>query len=164
MIRRATPVDVPLLLRCIRELARYEKLEHELELDAARLHAALFGASAATFAFVAEEQDGDGGSQPVGFALGFATFSTFKTRSCLHLEDLFVLAEHRGKGHGLSLLRAVAGEAVRLCCARLQWNVLDWNVSAIGFYEAQGARLLTDWRICRVDGDALATMAAAADL
>lgn len=162
MIRRATKSDVPLLLHCIRELARYEKLEHELDLDAGRLHDALFGPAAATFAFTAEEASSRG-PQAVGFALGFATFSTFKTEACLHLEDLFVLAEHRGKGHGLQLLRAVAAEAVRRGCARLQWNVLDWNAPAIGFYEAQGARLLTDWRICRIDGDALEAMANAAD-
>ena len=156
MVRRATPDDVPLLLRCIRELAIYEKLEHELDMDATRLTDALFGPAACAFAFVAEEVE-----EPVGFALGFATFSTFKTNVCLHLEDLFVLSPHRGKGHGMRLLRAVAGEAVRRGASRLQWNVLDWNAPAIAFYEAQGARLLHDWRICRLDGSALAAMGAA---
>lgn len=154
MVRPATPDDVPLLLRCIRELARYEKLEHELAMDASRLADALFGPAAFAFAFVAED-----GEEPVGFALGFATFSTFKTNVCLHLEDLFVLEPHRGRGHGLRLLRAVAAEAVRRGASRLQWNVLDWNAPAIAFYEAQGARLLHDWRICRLDGAALAAMA-----
>lgn len=156
MVRPATSDDIPLLLRCIRELARYEKLEHELDMDAGRLADALFGPSACAFAFVAEE-----GREPVGFALGFATFSTFKTNVCLHLEDLFVFEAHRGKGHGLRLLRAVAAEAVRRGASRLQWNVLDWNAPAIAFYEAKGARLLHDWRICRLDGDALAAMASA---
>lgn len=156
MVRPATPADVPLLLRCIRELARYEKLEHELDTDGSRLERALFGPSASVFAFVAED-----GGEPVGFALGFATFSTFKTNLCLHLEDLFVFEPHRGRGHGLRLLRAVAAEAVRRGASRLQWNVLDWNAPAIAFYEAQGASLLQDWRICRLDGDALAAMASA---
>ncbi len=155
MVRPANAADVPLLLRCIRELARYEKLEHMLELDAERLDNALFGPNACAFALIAED-----GAEPVGFALGFATFSTFKTNLCLHLEDLFVFEPHRGKGHGLRLLRAVAAEAVRRGASRLQWDVLDWNTPAIEFYEAQGASLLRDWRICRLDGGALAALAA----
>lgn len=156
MIRPATAGDVPLVLRLVRELAVYEKLEHEVDLDAGRLRAALFGPSPLAFAWIAEDE-----GMPVGFALAFLTFSTFRMRACLHLEDLFVLDSQRGRGHGLALLREVAREAVRRDCARLQWNVLDWNVSAIGFYEKQGARLLHDWRICRVDGEALVAMAAA---
>ena len=155
MIRKATENDVPHLAHCIRELARYERLEHELEVDEGRLAEHLFGARPAVSAFVAEA---DG--VPVGFALFFATFSTFKTRSCLYLEDLFVLPQHRGAGHGLALLRAVAAEAVRRGCPRLDWNVLDWNESAIGFYRAHGAEVLSDWRTCRLQGAALARMAA----
>ena len=100
-------------------------------------------------------------AEPVGFALFFQSYSTFRTMPCLHLEDLFVLPEHRGRGIGLSLLRAVAAEAVGRGCPRLDWDVLDWNASAIGFYEKQGARLLNDWRICRLEGEALARAAAA---
>jgi GNAT superfamily N-acetyltransferase len=158
MIRPAETRDIDSLLDCIRGLARYEKLEHELDLDGARLHAALFGGDAFSFALVAEE---DGAV--VGFALGFFTFSTFRTKACLHLEDLFVREDRRGRGHGLALLRAVAKEAVRRGCARLGWNVLDWNAPAIAFYERQGARLLHDWRSCRLDGDALREMAALAE-
>ncbi len=157
MIRAAAQSDVPLLLQFIRGLALYEKLEHELDMDAGRLQSALFGPRAFAFAFVAEE---DGA--PVGFALAFLTFSTFKTAACLHLEDLYVDESRRGRGHGLALLRAVAKLAVERDCARLQWNVLDWNEPAIGFYESQGARVLQDWRICRIDGDALSAMAAMA--
>ncbi|MCU0863996.1 MAG: GNAT family N-acetyltransferase, partial [Planctomycetes bacterium] len=99
---------------------------------------------------------------PVGFALFFQNYSTFKTRPCLHLEDLFVDPACRGKGIGLALLRATAAVAVARGCPRLDWNVLDWNAPAIGFYEAQGARLMSDWRLCRLDGEALASLAAAA--
>lgn len=156
MIRPATPADVPHILHCIRELARYERLEHECEPDAVRLREHLFGRAPVAFALIAEH-----GDLPVGFALCFATYSTFKTRTCLHLEDLFVLPEHRGAGHGLALLRAVAKEAVRRGCPRLDWNVLDWNEPAIGFYRAQGAEVLPDWRTCRLAGAALQQMAAA---
>ncbi len=154
MIRIATEADVPLLLHFIRELSRYEKLEHELDMDAGRLRDHLFGPGATCGAFLAED-----GGKAVGFALYFAKFSTFKCRSCLHLEDLFVLPEHRGKGLGLGLLRAVAAEAVRRESPRFEWNVLDWNEPAIGFYRAQGADVLDDWRICRVTGASLRRLA-----
>lgn len=157
MIRAAGPHDVPHLLHCIAELARYEHLEHECDLDEARLRQHLFGEPAACAALVAEE-DGRG----IGFALFFLTYSTFRTRPCMHLEDLFVLPQHRGHGHGLQLLRGVAAEAVRRGCPRLDWNVLDWNEPAIGFYRRQGARMLPDWRTCRLDGEALQAVALAA--
>lgn len=154
MIRPAAPADVPHLLDCIRGLARYEHLEHELDLDGARLGQHLFGDAPACGAFVAET---DG--RVVGFALFFQTYSTFKSRPCLWLEDLFVQPDQRGHGHGLMLLRAVAQEAVRRGCPRLDWNVLDWNEPAIGFYRAQGAEVLPDWRTCRLAGAALRAMA-----
>jgi len=156
MIRPATAADVPHLLRCIRELARYERLEHQLDLDGERLRADLFGPRPVCAALIAED-----GGQPIGFALFFTTYSTFRTRACMHLEDLFVLPEHRGHGHGLALLRAVAAEAVRRGCPRLDWNVLDWNEPAIGFYRAQGAEVLPDWRTCRLHGLALARLGGA---
>lgn len=154
IVRPAVPADVPQIAAFIRDLARYEKLEHVLDLDESRLRRHLFGEVPACGALLAE-LDG----RPAGFALFFATYSTFCTEVCLHLEDLFVPPELRGKGVGLALLRAVAEVAVARGCPRLDWQVLDWNVSAIGFYEKQGARLLHDWRVCRLDGDALARCA-----
>lgn len=156
-VRAATPADVPTIARFIRELARYEQLEHQLDLDEARLRDHLFGPHPACGALIAEA---DGG--PAGFALWFQTYSTFRTRPCLHLEDLFVLPEFRGRGLGLALLRELAAVAVARDCPRLDWQVLDWNAPAIGFYEKQGARVLPDWRVCRLDGEALQKVAAAA--
>jgi GNAT superfamily N-acetyltransferase len=159
MIRRARPDDVPHIVHFIAELARYERLEHELDVDPARVREHLFGSQPVCEALLAED---DG--QPVGFALFFVAYSTFKSRPFLHLEDLFVLPSMRGRGHGLALLRALAAEAVRRKCPRLAWNVLDWNEPAIRFYESHGAELLSDWRTCRLVGDALQAMAAAAKL
>ena len=156
-IRPATPADVPTIAMFIRDLARYEKLEHQVELDEGRLCEHLFGKVPACGALLAEW-----GGAAAGFALFFPTYSTFKTAVCLHLEDLFVRPEHRGRGIGLGLLRALAAVAVERGCPRLDWQVLDWNVSAIGFYEKHGARLLHDWRVCRLDGEALRRCAAAA--
>lgn len=157
VIRPAAPADVPTIAQFIRDLARYEQLEHQLELDPDRLQRHLFGPTPACGALLAH-WDG----QPAGFALWFPTYSTFKTEVCMHLEDLFVRPELRGKGIGLALLRALAALAVARGCPRLDWQVLDWNAPAIGFYEKQGARLLHDWRVCRLDGDALQRCAAAA--
>lgn len=154
-VRAAGPADAPHVARFIRELARYERLEHQLELDEARLAAHLSPPHPVCGALLAERH-----GAPVGFALWFPTYSTFRTAVCLHLEDLFVLPEHRGHGIGLALLRATAAVAVERGCPRLDWNVLDWNTDAIGFYERHGARVLPDWRVCRLDGDALRRLAA----
>jgi len=155
-VRAAGPDDVGHIARFIRELARYERLEHLVDCDEARLREHLCGANRACGALLAEIT-----GEPVGFALYFQTYSTFRTRPCLHLEDLFVLPEHRGRGLGLALLRACAAETVRQGCPRLGWNVLDWNEPAIAFYRAQGADVLPDWRTCRLAGEALARLAAA---
>jgi GNAT superfamily N-acetyltransferase len=155
-VRDARPADLPHLLRCIEALAVFEQLEAQLDLDPERLREHLFGAVPACRALIAELA-----GQAVGFALYFTSYSTFRTRPCLWLEDLFVLPEHRGHGAGLALLRAVAAAAVRLGCPRLDWSVLDWNRDAIRFYERCGAQLLADWRICRLDGPRLRALAEA---
>ncbi|MCK5941838.1 MAG: GNAT family N-acetyltransferase [Planctomycetes bacterium] len=153
-IRPARPGDEPHIARFIRDLARYENLEHELDLSEARLTEHLFGERAVCGALLAEH---DGA--PVGFALYFTSYSTFWCQPCLFLEDLYVDPEQRGNGHGLALLRALARLAVERGCPRLDWHVLDWNQLAIDFYQRQGATVLPDWRTCRLEGDALAAMA-----
>ena len=153
-VRAVGPADVPQVAAFIRDLARYERLEHQVDLDETRLGEHLCGPQPACGALLART-----GVEPVGFALFFPTYSTFRTQPCLWLEDLFVVPAHRGRGVGLALLRAVAAEAVRRGCPRLDWAVLDWNTPAIGFYERHGARVLADWRICRVDDDALRRLA-----
>jgi GNAT superfamily N-acetyltransferase len=157
VVRAAAPGDEALVARFIRDLARYERMEDQLDVSEARLRRDLFGPAPACGALLAE-WDG----APAGFALFFATYSTFRTEPCLHLEDLFVAPELRGKGIGLALLAAVAAVAVQRGCPRLDWQVLDWNAPAIGFYERQGARVLPDWRVCRLEGDALRRCAATA--
>lgn len=156
-IRPATPDDAPVLHDLILALADYEKLRDEAEAGSeADLRAHLQpGANPALGALIAEADDGTA----VGFALFFPVYSTFNTNWGLHLEDLFVRPEHRGRGIGLGLMRAVAAEAVRRGCVRMEWAVLDWNTPAIGFYERLGARPLDDWTTMRLTGDALATLA-----
>ena len=154
-IRTAGPSDVAHIHAMIVELAVFEKLEHLVVATEAMLHEGLFGARPACEAIVGEE---DG--QVVTFALFFHNFSTFLTRKGLYLEDLYVKQSCRGKGYGRQMLVRLAQLAVERECGRFEWSGLDLNTPAIDFYKGMGAELLPDWRICRVAGDALASLAA----
>lgn len=154
-IRSATVDDVATVLRLIRALADYEKLAHEVVATEDSLRAALFGPKPDAECVIARE-----GTRPVGFALFFHNFSTFRGRRGLYLEDLFVEPDCRGKGYGRALLAHLAGLAVERGCARFEWSVLDWNAPAIGFYQSLGATVMDEWRICRLTGDALQALAA----
>jgi GNAT superfamily N-acetyltransferase len=154
MIRPATPGDVPTLHALIRELARYEKLEHQVTGTPDDLGEHLFGARPYAEALVASA-----GDAPVGFALFFHNYSTFLARPGLYLEDLFVLPEHRRNGHGRALLRELARIAVARRCGRFEWSVLDWNEPAIAFYRSIGAPPMDEWRICRLTGEGLTRLA-----
>ena len=155
-IEAATVADVPTILRLIRALAEYERLSHEVVATEDSLRAALFGDRPGAECLIARA-DGE----PVGFALYFHNFSTFLSRRGLYLEDLFVEPAQRGKGYGKALLQRLAQIAVERGCGRLEWSVLDWNAPAIGFYVSLGARLMTEWRIFRLTGEALQAFASA---
>ncbi len=154
-LRAARPDDLPDLVRLIGALAEYEQLTHLVQVTPETLAPHLFGERPVAEALVAEL---DGGAV-VGFALFFTNFSTFLGRPGLYLEDLFVLPAQRGLGIGKALLQALAALAVERGCGRFEWSVLDWNAPAIRFYEAMGASVLPDWRICRVTGAALEQLA-----
>jgi GNAT superfamily N-acetyltransferase len=152
-IAPASPDDVPLILRMITALAEYEKLAADVVATEEDLRRALFGPRA-----YAEVLIGYVGPEPVGFALFFHNFSTFRGAPGLYLEDLFVDPHWRGRGFGRKLLARLAALAVERGCHRMEWSVLDWNESAIAFYRQAGARMLDDWRIFRLTGDALRSL------
>mgnify|MGYP000923182034 CR=1 FL=1 len=156
-LRAAAPSDLPAIVDLIRELAVYERLEHLVVVTPESLHPHLFGPRPAAEAVVAEVAglQSDGGARVVGFALFFTNFSTFLGRPGLYLEDLYVQPAFRNLGLGKRLLEHLGALAVERGCGRFEWSVLDWNESAIRFYERMGANVLPDWRICRVTGDAL---------
>jgi GNAT superfamily N-acetyltransferase len=156
-IRPATAVDLPLIAALIRDLAEFEKLASEVRFDEKVLGEKLFGPRP-----YAEVLIGEIDGEPQGFALFFHNFSTFEGRPGIYLEDLFVRPEARGSGLGKALLAELAALAVERDCARLEWWVLDWNEAAIGFYRKLGARPMDEWTVMRVDGTALAQLAAAA--
>lgn len=155
-IRSATAADLPLIARFIRDLAEYEKLADEVRFDEANLGEKLFGARPYAEVVIGEI---DGTAQ--GFALFFHNFSTFEGRPGIYLEDLFVRPAARGSGLGKALLAYLAKLCTERDCARLEWSVLDWNAPSIGFYKSLGARMMDEWTVMRVDGDALTALAEA---
>ena len=153
-IDAATEADVGAIMAMIRELAEFEKLSHLCVSTEADLARALFAPSKRVEVVLGREH-GD----PACFALFFHNFSTFLGRPGLYLEDLFVRPAYRRKGYGRALLIHLAGLAEARGCGRFEWSVLDWNESAIRFYQSLGATVLPDWRITRVTGDALSRLA-----
>ena len=154
-IRTARRSDVPLILALIRELAAYEKLSEDAVATEQALAATLFGPNPAAEVLIAE-LDGEA----VAFALFFPNYSTFLGKAGIYLEDLFVRPGARGRGIGRALLGRLAAIARERGCGRLEWAVLDWNESAIGFYEKLGAAPQSDWTTYRLTGPALAKLAA----
>jgi len=154
LIRPAAPADGPAFVGLVRALAEFEKLDGPDDDAAARLAAHAFGPEPRFRLLVAERA-----GAVVGYALYFLTYSTFLARPSLYLEDLFVLPPLRSAGIGTAFLRRLAAEAVALGCGRFEWTVLDWNTKAQDFYLRMGARMLPEWRVCRVDGERLAALA-----
>jgi GNAT superfamily N-acetyltransferase len=154
-VRVATAADTPLILQFVRDLAEYERLLHEVEMTEADLRRDLFGENPRAFCDIAEHA-----GQPVGFALWFYNYSTFRGRAGIYLEDLFVKPEARGVGAGKALLRRLARRCVEADLGRLEWAVLNWNAPSIAFYDSLGASAKDDWTVRRLDGAALHALAA----
>ena len=156
-IRTATPDDVPILHGFVVQLAQSEDHPEPVDATAGDLHRALFGADAIAEALVAEV-----GGRPAGFAVHYPTYSTVRGRPGLHLEDLFVRAEHRGTGVGQALLTRLARLAVERGCARLEWWVLRTNDPALRFYARLRAREVDEIAVLRLDGELLDELAGSA--
>lgn len=150
-LRAAEPRDVAAIVGLIGELADFEKLTHLMQATPETLAPHLFGPKPVAEAWVAEMADGSVGA----FALCFTNFSTFLAKPGLYLEDLYVKQSHRGLGIGQAMLRHLGRIANERGCGRFEWSVLDWNENAIRLYEKMGAKVMPDWRICRVAGEAL---------
>lgn len=138
----------------IRELATYEKAAHEVRVTERQLHDTLFGDRPAAFAHIAE-QDGE----VAGFTLWFLTFSTWRGVHGVYMEDLYVRPRHRGGGHGLALMRELAGICEQRGYQRLEWAVLDWNEPSIGFYDKLGAVRQDEWLRYRLTDEPLERLA-----
>jgi GNAT superfamily N-acetyltransferase len=148
-IRPATEGDAELIFGLILELASYEKLADKVAGDAAVLRRSLFEQRAAE-ALVLELD-----SEPVGYAIFFTTFSTFECRSGIWLEDVYVKPEHRRRGIGRAVMEHLAGLALERGHVRLEWCALEWNEPALEFYAGLGATRLEDWRMLRMEREAM---------
>ena len=151
--RFAAEQDVGLILRFIRELAAYEKMLDEVIATEELLREWIFVQKKAEVIFAVVD------GKEVGFALFFHNFSTFLGRAGLYLEDLYVMPEYRGRGHGKAILKELARIAVARGCGRLEWWCLDWNKPSIDFYLSLGAEPMEDWTVYRIAGKTLEELA-----
>lgn len=157
----ATEADVPLIMEMIRGLAQYERLEHMVVATEQKLRTTLFSERPAdSNQKSAEVLLAYNESECAGIALFFSSYSTFLAQPGIFLEDIYVKPHLRGAGTGTAMLAHLAQLAVERGCGRLEWDVLDWNAPAIGFYKALGAAAMDEWTRYRLTGDALHKLAA----
>ena len=154
-VRNAAPKDCQLISELIYELADYERLTDQVQATPELLHNSLFGAERCAEALIGEIS-----GEAAGYAIFFATFSTFTGKPGIYLEDIYVRSQWRKYGLGKALLKQVARTAVQRGCARMEWSVLDWNQPAIDFYQSLGAQPLNEWIGQRLSGQALEIVAA----
>lgn len=153
-LRPATAEDCDAIHGLITELAAYERMSAAVRATPEMLRTTLFGERPAAEAIMATDTAG----RAIGFALFFASYSTFLARPGLWLEDLYVKPDFRGDGVGSALFRAVAQTARQRDCGRMEWSVLNWNRPAIDFYQRMGARPEDDWTTWRLTGTGLAAL------
>lgn len=154
-IRFATESDIPLIYGFILKMARYEKLENEVDTSEEALHRAIFLEKQAEVILCEAE------GKTVGFALFFHNFSTFKGQHGLYLEDIYVDQEYRGRGYGKAMLLRLVAIAMERRCRRMEWTALNWNRPAIAFYESMGAVRMSEWSTFRLDEEHLRILNAA---
>ncbi|KAF8926031.1 hypothetical protein BGZ47_002938 [Haplosporangium gracile] len=158
-VRAAAPSDVGSILSLIHELAKYERepastveaTEQSL-LNTLRFtppHPTSQNLASCLLAFIPSSPE------PVGFALYFTNYSTWRGRGGIYLEDLFVKESARGQRIGKRLLGELAREVELMNGGRLEWSVLKWNEPSIQFYKSLGAVVMDEWHTMRVDGKAL---------
>lgn len=149
-IRPAHINDVPAILQLIRGLAEYEKALNEVVATEDALRASFFCDNPQVFAHVATQDE-----VVVGIAVWHLNYSTWLGKHGMYLEDLYVVPEARGRGHGMALLKVLAKICVDRDYERLQWWVLDWNEPSIEFYKSIGAIPMDEWTVFRVSGEPL---------
>lgn len=154
-VRRANPDDSATIRGLILELARYEKLEHELVATVQDLRETIFAPGSPVRVMLVE----NGESTSVAYSLCFRSYSTFLGRPGVYLEDLFVMPEFRGRGIGKALLATVARDCLEQGGGRLEWSVLNWNEPAIRFYESLGAGPMSEWTTYRLTAAPLKKLA-----
>jgi GNAT superfamily N-acetyltransferase len=154
-INQITRDEVPRLLELIRELARFERLEHEVEATVESLTESLLGPKPVAGALTGRVK-----GELAGYALYFFTFSSFIGRAGIWLEDLYVRPEFRRQGLGRALIEGVARVGADRNCGRFEWTALNWNNNAIDFYRKLGAQMMDEWVLVRMNAEGLRRVAA----
>lgn len=149
IVRDAVQNDMKQVLMLIKELAKFEKEPNAVILNEEQLVRDGFSENPKFKCFVAESNN-----EIIGMALGYPRYSTWKGVT-MHLEDLIVTKSRRGNGIGSLLFSKFINYAHSLRVKRIEWAVLDWNVNAIEFYEKNGAKILSDWRVAQMDEDSI---------
>ena len=145
--RKATKADAALILEFIKGIATYENMLDEVINTEEMIKEVVFGQGHAEVIFALD------GDKEVGFALFFHNYSTFVGRAGIHLEDLFVWPEYRGKGYGKALFCEVARIAKERNCGRMEWTCLNWNTPSINFYLSMGAVPMDEWTTYRLTAE-----------
>lgn len=145
IIRKGTSTDMPSVLELIKELAIFEKEPNAVVISVEDLIRDGFAENPLFHTFVAEVNQ-----EIIGIALYYYRYSTWKGKT-IHLEDLIVKEDKRGTGAGFALYSEIISQGKRDNVRRIEWNVLDWNTSAIEFYKKSGAKILDDWRVVQMD-------------
>ncbi|MDG2089810.1 MAG: GNAT family N-acetyltransferase [Gammaproteobacteria bacterium] len=153
-VRVANSEDSEIIFALIKELAIYEKAEHEVLTSVAEIKETLFGENSKTSALIAE-LDG----KIAAYAVYFYNYSTWLGKNGIYLEDVYVTPEYRKLGIGKALLKHIATIAVGEGCGRVEWSVLDWNTPAIDFYKSIGASVQDEWTVYRLSGEKLLNFA-----
>lgn len=153
-IRKAVAEDTALILHFIRELAIYEKAEHEVLATEQTIKQSIFSNDSHVSALICMQ-----GDQALGMAIYFYNYSTWLAKPGLYLEDLYVSPEHRGKGAGKLLLKKMAQVALQNNCGRFEWSCLDWNKPSRDFYHSIGALAQDEWVGYRMSGQTLVDFA-----
>jgi ribosomal protein S18 acetylase RimI-like enzyme len=133
-IRKAGPSDIGAITDLMREFAAFEDLADYFEATPEKLAAVMFGESSYVNGFVAEDN-----GKLIAYALFYPNYATFRGQRGVYLEDLYISTTHRGRGIGEAMIRKIAQFAKQESCERIDFQVLEWNTPAIGFYEKLGA-------------------------
>jgi ribosomal protein S18 acetylase RimI-like enzyme len=133
-IKKAEQENIPQIIALLREFADYENLLDYCEVTEERLKLALFGETKVAEAVVAFENEA-----PIGYAIFYPNFATFRGQRGFYLEDIYITKDFRGRGAGEAILKHLAREAKARGFERIDFQVLEWNTPAIKFYEKLGA-------------------------
>ena len=140
LIRKAEKKDSLAILNLIKELALFEKEPESVKLKLSDIENDGFGTKPLFECIVAEIN-----KRIIGMAIYYPRYSTWNGPT-IHLEDLIVSEQYKGKGIGTQLYSNFIKMAFNSGVKRVEWNVLDWNSPAINFYKKSGAKVLDDWR------------------